>query len=208
MSDQQRTFRQTITGEEIEQLPRKCFPGRIIVVHNGVTMRQAEKALRGAEVLGYDTETRPSFTKGANHKMALMQLATHDTALLFRIQKASLSKTVINILQDPSVKKIGAAIRDDIKSTLKSSMFRPEGFIDLQSIVHEWGIGEKSVKKMAAIVLDIKVSKAQRLSNWEAQRLTEAQQDYAAMDAWVCREIYVKLMQTFKPDGKDTTQKG
>ena len=201
-------FRPTITNEEIESLPRKNFPGRIIVVHNGVTMRQAEKVLREAEILGYDTETRPSFTKGAKHKMALLQLTTHDTALLFRVQKAPLSKAVIKVLRDEAVKKIGAAIHDDLKSTRRDADFTPGGFIDLQSIIGQWGIQEKSVKKMAAIALGIKVSKAQRLSNWEAQRLTEAQQDYAAMDAWVCREIYVKLTNTPKTDGKDIPEKG
>ena len=168
-----RMFQPTITNEEIESLPKQSFPGRIIVVHNGVTMRQAEKVLKEAEILGYDTETRPAFTKGTKHKMALLQLTTGDTALLFRIQKTPLSKTVIEILQNPAVKKIGAAIHDDIKSTQKNTNFTPAGFIDLQSIIGQWDIQEKSVKKMAAIVLDIKVSKAQRLSNWEANRLTD-----------------------------------
>jgi len=192
-------FQPTITNQEIELLPRKEFPGRIIVVDNSEAMKEAEEVLAKATVLGYDTETRPAFRKGVKHKMALLQLTTDNTALLFRLLRIELSPAVIDALQNPDIKKVGAAIRDDIKGMQKRAKFKPEGFIDLQSIVEEWGIGEKSVKKMAAIVLGIKVSKAQRLSNWEANKLTPAQQDYAAMDAWTCGQIYTKLMNTPKP---------
>lgn len=186
-------FPATITNEELDTLPTPPFQGRILVVDDAQSMAKAEQALQGQTLLGFDTETRPAFRKGVVYQMALLQISTADTALLFRLQAAQLSPAIIQMLSDDKVLKIGAAIHDDIKGLQKMARFTPRGFVDLQKIVEQWGIDDKSVKKMAGIVLHIKVSKAQRLSNWEAARLTPAQQDYAAMDAWVCRQIYSKL---------------
>lgn len=191
-------FNPTITNEEVNLLPVAQFNGRILVVDSAQAMDQAEQILHGETLLGFDTETRPAFQKGLKYQMALLQISTHDTALLFRLHSVELSPMIVKILQSPKVLKIGAAIRDDIKGLQKHTKFKAAGFIDLQSIVGEWGLEELSVKKMAAIIMKIKVSKAQRLSNWEATRLTEAQQEYAAIDAWVCREMYSKLIVTAK----------
>lgn len=188
-------FETTITNDQINALPVKNFAGRILVIDSPESMAMAEEVLDGQRLLGYDTESRPSFTKGLQYGISLVQISTADTALLFRTKLAPLSPKVIKILEDPKVLKIGAAIRDDLRGMQRQARFTPRGFIDLQSIVGEWGINELSVKKMAAIVLGVKVSKAQRLSNWESARLTPPQQDYAAMDAWVCREIYHTLKQ-------------
>lgn len=179
--------------DEVTQLELCSFEGEVIVVDSPQTMLIAENILAGEKLLGFDTETRPAFQKGLHYDLALMQISTATTALLFRLQLQPLSKTVVAMLEDESVKKIGAAIRDDIKAIKRLSPFADRGFIDLQNIVHNWGIEEKSVRKLAAIVLGGKVSKAQRLSNWEAVRLTVPQQQYAATDAWVCREIFIEL---------------
>lgn len=186
-------FAATVTNEEINQLPVVHFTGKVIVVDSAQKMEQAEQALKNARIIGFDTETRPAFQKGLMYKMSLLQLSTEDTAILFRLHLVELSPAIVDILQSDKVLKIGAAIRDDIKGLQKIKKYKPAGFVDLQSIVGKWGIEGVSVKKMAAIVLGVKVSKAQRLSNWEAGQLTPAQIDYAAIDAWVCREIYVKL---------------
>lgn len=188
-------YQATITNDQINEMPVGHFPGRVLVVDSEQTMREAETLLQGETLLGYDTETRPSFQKGTKYSMALVQISTADTALLFRVKMAPLSENIRAVLSSPDVIKVGAALRDDIRGMRKVAEFRPAGFVDLQSVVKRWGIEELSVKKMAAIVLGIKISKAQRLTNWEAVRLTEPQQDYAAMDAWVCREIYLRLRQ-------------
>jgi len=187
-------YPETIATEELAILPYAEFNGRIVVVNSYATMHMAEKVLSEAEMVGFDTETRPSFTKGISYKTSLLQLSTEDTAFLFRIRQLKLSHKMLNILASPDIKKIGAAVRDDIKGLQKSAgKFIPAGFIDLQSIVPRFGIKELSVRKMSAIVLGEKVSKAQRLSNWEAKKLTDAQQMYAATDAWVCLKIYKRL---------------
>lgn len=187
-------YRATITNEEINLMPVTTFTGRIIVADSAETMIMAEQALMQAKVIGFDTETRPSFRKGVSYKTALLQLSTEDTAVLIRLQYVGLSTVIKGILQSPEVLKIGAAIRDDIRGLQQFKRYQPAGFVDLQTIVRRWGIEDLSVKKMAAIVLGVKVSKAQRLSNWEAAQLTHSQMDYAAVDAWVCQRIYTELM--------------
>lgn len=186
-------YQPTISTEELDTYPVGHFPGRILVVDSPETLLEAEQILAGATLLGYDTETRPSFEKGIRHNVSLIQIATADTALLFRVGLQPLSETVCRLLSSPDILKVGAALRDDLRGMRRVADFRAAGFLDLQSLVSHWEIEELSVKKMAAIVLRLKISKAQRLTNWEADRLTPAQQDYAALDAWVCREIYLRL---------------
>ncbi|MDR0954586.1 MAG: 3'-5' exonuclease domain-containing protein 2 [Rikenellaceae bacterium] len=187
------TYAESISNEEISALPGGAFNGRIVVVDDLPTMEQAAQALSRCGVIGFDTETRPAFQKGKVNQMALVQLSSDDTAFLFRINKLPLSSEMLAILGDERIVKVGASIRDDIKGIQKQTPFTPGGFVDIQSIVGQYGIRDLSVRKVSAIVLGVRISKAQRLSNWEAQVLTPAQQLYAATDAWACREIYLKL---------------
>lgn len=187
------SYQSNISNDEVAATPQGSFDGQILIVDNAESMLKAEKLLSGCSILGFDTETRPSFSKNVHHSLSLLQLSTQKAALLFRVKQFPLSDKIVRVLEDKDVLKIGAAIRDDIKSLNKVAPFEAAGFIDLQTIIYKWGIEEKSVRKMAAIVLGIRVSKAQRLSNWDATKLTTAQMEYAATDAWVCREIYLKL---------------
>ncbi len=183
----------TISNEELAALPLGAFEGQIIVVETEEELREACRYMRTQKLLGFDTETRPTFKAGVTHRVALLQLSTPDRCYLIRLCKVQFDRKLAEILENPAIQKIGAAITDDIRALQKLRRFRQDGFIDLQNIVHEWGIGEKSVRKMTGVVLDIRISKAQRLSNWEAATLTPAQQSYAATDAWACLEIYRRL---------------
>lgn len=185
-----------ISNEEVAALDLMGFQGKIVVVDSAETMSYAEEVLKAAPLLGFDTETRPAFTRNTHHSLSLLQLSTDNCALLFRVKECPLSPKIIAVLENPDVLKIGAAIRDDIRALAAVAPFTSAGFIDLQSTIEQWGVEEKSVRKMAAIVLGIRVSKAQRLSNWDSTKLTIAQRDYAAMDAWVCREIFTILSET------------
>lgn len=184
------SYSSTISNAEVTELELGKLNGEILVVDTPEAMHKAEQVLLKATILGFDTETRPSFSKKVHHTISLLQLSTSDFSMLFRLKYCELSPTVISVLENPDILKIGAAIRDDIKALNGVSSFKAGGFIDLQNIIHEWGIEEKSVRKMAAIVLGFRVSKAQRLSNWDANVLTKAQMEYAAMDAWVCQKMY------------------
>jgi ribonuclease D len=126
--------------------------------------------------------------------VALLQLSGPDKAFLFRINKIGMHRRLCNLLASDKIVKVGAAIHDDIRGLQKKHEFQPAAFVDLQKIVWEWGIRDKSVKKMAAIILGFRVSKTQQLSNWEAEKMSEAQCKYAATDAWVCREMYLRLL--------------
>lgn len=183
-------FKEKITKEELTELPLKWFEGKIVVVDRQEQIKYVAEKLKEYQVIGFDTETRPSFKKGKINKVALLQLSTPDQAFLFRLKKTGLPAEIREILSDPNVIKPGVAIRDDIKALREMNEFKPAGFIELQDHAKELGIQNFSLKKMAAIVLGFRISKSQQLSNWEADYLTEAQQIYAATDAWVALEIY------------------
>lgn len=189
-------FCESISPEEIQKLDYASFEGKIYVIDSvGAEFNRAIAYLRSQKVIGFDTETRPTFSpQQPRYGVALLQLSGPDKAFLFRINKIGMHRRLCNILANPSIKKIGAAIHDDIRGLQRKNGFEPAGFVDLQKIVSEWGIRDKSVKKMAAIILGVRISKTQQLSNWEADVLSESQRMYAATDAWVCREMYLKLL--------------
>jgi ribonuclease D len=182
-----------IEKEDLHSLSNIVYSGKIIVVNNLAEAENAVEYLSQFELLGFDTETKPAFRKGQKHKIALLQLSSNCKAYLFRIHLVGIPDCVLNLLENENIKKIGAAVHDDIKGLQGIRKLTPAGFVDLQNIVPQYGILDKSVQKIAAIVLNARVSKSQRLTNWENATLTHLQQVYAATDAWVCREIYVRL---------------
>ena len=189
-------FKISVTPEEIEKLQMASFPGEIVVIdHFGTKFLKAVKCLSSQKVIGFDTESRPSFSPDQPHYgVSLLQLSAGDKAFLFRVKKLGIPRSLKKILSNNKIIKVGAAVADDVRGLRKISDFEPDGFVDLQKIVWEYGIKDKSVKKMSAIILGIRISKTQQLSNWEAQNLSEAQKKYASTDAWVCREMYLRLM--------------
>ena len=191
---------ETISPEGIEKLEYASFPGKIFVIDNvGAEFNRAIAYLRSQKVIGFDTETRPCF--GPNqprYGVSLLQLSGPEKAFLFRLKNMGMHRRLCNLLADKRIIKVGAAIHDDIRGLQKLKEFEPGNFVDLQQIVWEYGIRDKSVKKMTAIILGFRISKSQQLSNWEADTLSESQCKYAATDAWVCREMYLKLMKSEK----------
>ena len=188
-------FIENITPEQIEKLEYASFPGKIIVIDSvGAEFNRAIAYLRAQKIIGFDTETRPTFSPGQpRYGVALLQLSGPEKAFLFRINKMGMHRRLCSLMANP---KVGAAIHDDIRGLQKHQDFKPAAFVDLQKIVCEWGIRDKSVKKMAGIIMGIRISKTQQLSNWEADVLTESQCRYAATDAWVCREMYLRLLRS------------
>lgn len=186
-------FRSEIAKEEINQLEVRQFKGEIRVVDDTASFRAAMKELKDYTVLGFDTETRPSFRKGNNNKIALIQISNSQVAWLFRVNKIGIPELLKKWLEDDRVLKIGAGLNDDMRRLRQLITFEPGGFLDLQKYVEAFQIESKSLKKMVAIVLGYKISKSQQMSNWESEALTEQQLRYAATDAWVCLEVYHKL---------------
>jgi ribonuclease D len=178
-------FVENIDNKEIEKLPLTHFNGKIIVVESEENIDEAMSYLKNAAVIGFDTETRPAFKKGLHYKVALLQLALPDTVVIFRLNKTGLPDELVALLANEDIIKTGVAIHDDLKALQKLKKFTPGGFVELQKYVKEFGILDCGLKKLAANILGIRISKSQRLTNWEAEQLTEAQLVYAATDAWV-----------------------
>lgn len=195
-------FIDKISNEQTALLPAIEFRGEIRVVEQERDIAAACKYLAAQPVLGFDTETRPSFKAGVTYRVALLQLSTPRRCYLFRLNRMRFEKQLVKLLENKAILKIGADVAGDIRSLLALRRFRPGGFVDLQQLAPDWGIEEKSLRKLSAIVLGKRVSKAQRLSNWEAAQLTEKQMRYAATDAWICPEIYRTLQHTLKPNDK------
>jgi ribonuclease D len=194
MKDEVTEVKKCISKEELSELELGRFEGDIHLVDSHDQLATAIDYLKNYSVLGFDTETRPSFKKGQINKVALLQLSTKDIAFLFRINSIGLPQELVNLLSSDSIEKVGVAIRDDIKILQNITPFHPNGFVELQEYVKEFGIENFGLKKLAGLLLGFRISKAQRLSNWEAAELTPSQQRYAATDAWVSLKIYDKLL--------------
>lgn len=180
----------TISKQQLSVLPAAQFTGELRLVEDEEGIKDAIDKLRKSDVIGFDTETRPTFKKGQSNTVSLIQLSTRKTCYLFRINHVGLAQPIVDLLEDPSVKKIGLSIHDDFHNLNKIMEIHPEGFIELQNYVKEFRIADNSLTKIYAVIFGKRISKGQRLTNWEADQLTSSQQAYAALDAMACVEIY------------------
>ncbi len=186
-------FQKSISPDEIKELPVASFGGKIVVVDTLDGLNRACEELSAQGIVGFDTETRPSFKAGVSYNVSLVQLSTPTTCYLIRLCSVRFERVLIKLLENKNVLKVGVDVAGDIRNLSKIRHFRPAGFVELQKEVEAFGIEDKSLRKMAAIILGVGVSKAQRLSNWEAKELTAPQMRYAATDAWICLQMYNTL---------------
>jgi len=200
-------LKKTITKAEIAAMPKVFFPGRVFVIF---TESEAEKAvayLKAQRIVGVDTETRPSFKRGTTHTVALLQISTQDTCFLFRLNRIGMPDSLQEFLMSDTL-KIGLSLKDDFNSLRKRQDMHPDrgNWIELQEYVGKFGIEDKSLQKIYANLFGKKISKNQRLSNWEADVLTEGQKLYAATDAWACVEIYNYLSELERTGDYETIE--
>lgn len=185
----------SITKEQLSLLPPVDYDGKIHVVDTVSGVRDVVAYLTKCDLVGFDTETRPTFTKGKTHKVALLQLSTDDECFLVRLNKTGMPVFLREFLESGSPVKVGLSVKDDFHSICRiCDGFNPDGFIELQEYVKNFGISDMSLQKVYGIIFGKRISKAQRLSNWEAEELTAAQQRYASIDAWACLKIYRHLL--------------
>lgn len=177
----------------IAGLPRFTFNGRIVVICGETDAAIAIKALRTLDLVGFDTETRPSFRPGKGHQVALLQLSGKDVCFLFRLCRIGLPDCVVDFLNDARIRKVGLSLGDDFRALQRRRNFTPKGFIDLQNCAADLGIEDRSLQKLFANLFHRRISKGARLSNWEADILSESQQIYAATDAFACIELYEEM---------------
>lgn len=178
----------------INTLPLVTFPGKITVVLNEYEAERAVDYLLSCDILGVDTETKPTFRRGQNHKVALLQVSTRDHCFLFRLNHTGLTDSIARLLSNRTVPMVGLSWHDDILSLHRRRGFVPGWFIDIQDIIGNLGIEDKSLQKLYANLFGEKISKRQRLTNWEADVLTDRQKEYAAIDAWACINLYEEIM--------------
>ena len=191
----------SIDKQAIQQMPQVNFPGQIHIIDAISQVKSAVTALRTSAVVGFDTETRPCFRRGDRHNAALLQLSTLDNAFLFRLNKTGIPDTLKDFLEDKDCIKIGISTTDDFHQLTRISDIHPAGFVELQQLVKQYQIIDMGLQKIYAILFQMKISKGQQLTNWEAPQLTDAQQRYAAIDAWACLRIYNYLQAgNFIPD--------
>lgn len=180
--------------KKIADLPKVLFEGRIVVILTESEAKKAVDYLLSQPIIGVDTETRPSFRRGQIHKVALLQVSSHEVCFLFRLNQLGLSPSVKRLLEDTTVPKIGLSWHDDLIMLHKSGDFQPGRFIDLQDHVREIGVEDLSLQKLYANFFGRRISKRERLTNWEADILSDKQKKYAATDAWACIMLYEELM--------------
>lgn len=180
----------SISKTDLAVLPAASFKGRIVLVDKPELVDKAVSVLRDSDVIGFDTETRPSFKKGQSFKVSLMQLSTREVCFLFRLNMVGVPESLKNLLEDPDKTKIGLSIHDDFHNLAKICELNPQGFIDLQTYVKDYLIADNSLTRIYGILFAKRISKGQRLTNWEAKALTECQKSYAALDALACIRIY------------------
>ncbi len=183
----------SINKEELAALPQAHFQGRIVVVDKESEVPSAIDVLRSAPIVGFDTETRPSFKRGHTNHVALMQLSAGDTCFLFRLNEIGFTDQLKDLLEDQNVIKVGASVHDDFLNLNKIKQFEPAGFVDVQHYVKDFKIEDNSLARIYGILFGERISKNQRLTNWEQETLSAGQVSYAALDAYACTHIYLYL---------------
>ena len=194
MTPHPHNHRLTISNEEINALPLRAFEGKTIIVSEEKKIIHAFDEISEHKVVGFDTETKPVFVRGQQNKVALMQIALPHKVFLVRLKQTGITPHVVEFLESDQILKAGVALRDDIKALQKLKHYTPGGFIELAQMSKQAGLEVESVKKLTALLLGFRISKSAQTSNWEAEVLHEKQISYAATDAWVCLQIYNKLI--------------
>ena len=180
--------------KSIAQLPTVSFPGKTVVVMSESEAEKAVDFLLSRDILGVDTETRPSFKKGETHMVSLLQVSTSDVCFLFRLNHIGITPAILRLLENKAVPMVGLSLHDDMLSLHKRVAFTPGFFIDLQDLVGELGIEDLSLQKLYANLFHQKISKRQRLTNWDSDVLNDKQKAYAALDAWACINLYKEIL--------------
>ena len=180
--------------KSIAELPTVTFPGKTVVVMSESEAEKAVDFLLSNDILGVDTETRPSFKKGETHMVSLLQVSTSDVCFLFRLNHIGITPAILRLLENKAVPMVGLSLHDDMLSLHKRVAFTPGYFIDLQDLVGELGIVDLSLQKLYANLFHQKISKRQRLTNWDSDVLNDKQKAYAALDAWACINLYKEIL--------------
>ena len=200
-----RTLYRTYDKSLVAALPRAIYDGRIEVVQSeGAALRAVDFLMR-QPILGFDTETRPTFRRGPMHPVALLQVSTDDLCFLFRLNMIGLPDCLVGLLSDTRLLKVGLSLHDDFHRLSQRRPFVPGTFVDVQDVAPSLGLADQGLRRLYANVFGQKISKGQQLSNWEADVLSDGQKLYAATDAWACIQLY-REFQRIQDEGFELIQ--
>jgi ribonuclease D len=189
-TNNQPAFQEYVTPEEVNALPLTYYEGKIVLVHDAEKVVAAVEEINKFNVVGFDTETKPTFVKGQFYHISLIQIAIPGKVFLFRINQSGFTQPLIDLMANDKILKVGVGLRDDVIGLQKIHDFEPGGFEEIHKYVIDLGVRNTGLRKLAAILLAVRISKGQQTSNWENPVLTNNQQSYAATDAWICLEMY------------------
>ena len=160
------------------------------------SISRAAERLSAAAVVGFDTETRPSFRKGVQYPVSLLQLALPDVVFLLRLQEHGLPEDIAAVLSNAKIKKVGIGTKDDVRQLARDFGCQARGVISMDRIFRQRGYQVSSLRKLVGLVAGWRISKRQQTSNWAAPKLSEAQRRYAAADAWLSLLLWDHLQQS------------
>lgn len=186
-------FPLSISKDEVMELPLKHYEGKIVMAANDQQIEEALQEINQSEIVGFDTEAKPTFVKGQIRNIGLIQVATENKVFLLRVHKVGVSDALHKFLENDKLLKVGIGLKDDFNLLDRLRSFTPQGFLDLNDTFEELGAESIGARNLAAMILEIRISKSAQTSNWEVEQLSQKQLNYAATDAWICLEIYEKL---------------
>ena len=188
-------YQRAFATEEIMELPLIQFVGKIILVESDRQLHQAMKVLHSQTLLGFDTETRPIFKKGKIPPPALLQLATDKDVYIFQLPKLADKHLLTEILASRTILKSGVSVRDDLKGLKEHFEFTEHGFVDLGDVAKKLNMRTHGLRNLTANLLGKRISKGAQCSNWARESLSTKQIIYAATDAWISRELYLRFVE-------------
>lgn len=184
-----------ISREAMLELPIRRYEGEIRLVETVQALERAAADIFQEPAIGFDTETRPAFRKGESHPPALAQVATARAVYLFPLQRLDFSATLAELLAERAIVKAGVALGEDLRQLQSLFAFEPAAVTDLGHVAKRHGLKQTGVRNLAGIFLGARITKGAKTTNWAARRLTSQQMTYAATDAWICRELYLKFQE-------------
>src|SRR5882724_6361349 len=185
--------RRTIPHEELMQLPIVRYRGAIHFIQTEKDLHRALQEIRCEHVVGFDTETRPTFRKGQFHAPSLVQIATSHAVHLFQLARLDFSHALAEVFGNPQIIKAGVALARDLSELQKLFPFKPENVVDLGDIAKHRGMAQTGLRNLTGLFLGGRITKGPQTSNWAQPALSPKQQLYAATDAWACRELYLRF---------------
>ena len=179
-----------LSKNEINALPLIQYEGDIEILTSKDNIQAAINDLKNYDLIGFDTETKPTFVKGPLNPPSIMQLACDDKVYIFQFDNDEILKKLSSILSNENITKCGVSVDRDLIELMYLSPFDPISFVDLGNVARENEIPHHGLRGLVAMFLKHRISKGSQTSDWSKISLSDSQISYAATDAWVSLELF------------------